>query len=197
MQNLNYAPAVFAEEYALISARRKAYMRILPILFACYVIAYIDRVNVSLAKLSMQQDMPAFTNDVIGEGAGIFFLGYFLLEIPGTILVEKWSARKWISRIMITWGVVAAMTAFVKTPHGFYVARFALGLAEAGFFPGVIVYLTHWFPWRDRTRALSWFLVGSSVAQIISPKISGIFLNLSSIHAAGPMGIRGWQWLYI
>jgi len=124
------------QSLALERARRKAYWRLIPILFVCYIIAYVDRTNVSIAKLTMSKDLPAFTNDVIGFGAGIFFLGYFLLEIPGSILVERWSARKWICRIMVTWGIFAALTAFVKTPFQFYVVRFLLGLAEAGFFPG-------------------------------------------------------------
>src|SRR3954471_20288855 len=144
-------------------ARSKAYWRLLPILFLCYVIAYVDRANVAIAKLTMTKDLPAFNNAVIGFGSGIFFIGYFLLEIPGSLLVEKWSARKWISRIMITWGFVAALTAFVASPapgvpavvrainglfgwgmgiaeFQFYGVRFLLGLAEAGFFPGVIIY---------------------------------------------------------
>ena len=131
---------------ALDRARAKAYVRLLPLLFLSYAIAYVDRVNVSLATLRMTKDLPGFDNAVIGFGAGIFFIGYFLLEIPGTLLVEKWSARKWICRIMVSWGIVAALTAFVTTPLQFYAVRFLLGLAEAGFFPGVIVYLTHWFP---------------------------------------------------
>src|SRR3954470_10563094 len=130
---------------ALDRARSKAYFRLLPLLFICYVIAYVDRVNVSFAKLNMQGDL-GFSESAFGFGMGIFFVGYLLLEIPGTLLVEKWSARKWISRIMISWGIVAGLTAFVKTPMQFYGVRFLLGLAEAGFFPGVIVYLTHWFP---------------------------------------------------
>jgi MFS transporter, ACS family, tartrate transporter len=107
------------------------------------VIAYVDRSNVAIAKLTMTRDLPGFDNAVIGFGAGVFFIGYFLLEIPGTLIVEKWSARKWIARIMITWGITAGLTALVKTPLQFYVVRFLLGLAEAGFYPGVIVYLTH------------------------------------------------------
>src|SRR4051812_37285739 len=118
---------------ALDRARAKAYVRILPLLFLSYMIAYVDRVNVSLAKLKMSEDLPGFNNAVIGFGAGVFFFGYFLLEIPGTLLVEKWSARKWISRIMISWGIMAGATAFVKTPYQFYGVRFLLGLAEAGF----------------------------------------------------------------
>jgi ACS family tartrate transporter-like MFS transporter len=182
---------------ALDRARRKAYLRLLPILFSCYVIAYIDRVNVSLAKLTLVNDLPKFTNHVIGIGSGLFFIGYFLLEIPGTLLVEKWSARKWICRIMITWGFIASLTAWAKTPHEFYAARFALGLAEAGFFPGVIVYMTHWFTARDRARALSWFMLGSSVAQIISPKISRALLLWGSLEHPGPLGLAGWQWVYV
>ena len=139
---------------ALDRARAKVYIRLLPLLFLSYAIAYVDRVNVSLATVEMSKDMPAFDNRVVGFGAGVFFIGYFILEIPGTLLVEKWSARKWICRIMITWGILAGATAMVKTPFQFYTVRFLLGLAEAGFFPGVIVYLTHWFPMRD-PRGLS------------------------------------------
>ena len=155
---------------ALDRARGKAYIRLLPLLFLSYAIAYVDRINVSLAKLKMSKDLPGFNKEaVIGFGAGVFFIGYFLLEIPGTLIVEKWSARKWISRIMISWGIVAALTAFVKTPLQFYGVRFLLGLAEAGFFPGVIVYLTHWFPVRDRARALAWFFVATPVASSSAP----------------------------
>jgi ACS family tartrate transporter-like MFS transporter len=186
-------------------ARAKAYRRLIPLLFVCYIVAYVDRTNVSIAKLTMSKDMPAFTNDVIGLGAGIFFIGYFLLEIPGTLLVELWSARKWISRIMITWGIVAALTACVSTPRHFYIARFFLGLAEAGFFPGVIVYLTHWFPTRDRSRALSWFLIATPIAQMISPKICNLMLPIGTTQMVNGeaivyplvMGLKGWQWIYI
>src|SRR5271169_2886459 len=120
---------------ALDRARVKAYIRLIPLLFFSYAIAYVDRVNVSLATLKMSKDLPAFNNAVVGFGAGVFFIGYFILEIPGTLLVEKWSARKWICRIMVSWGIIAALTAFVKTPFQFYGVRFLLGLAEAGFFP--------------------------------------------------------------
>ena len=186
-------------------ARKKAYRRLLPLLFLCYVIAYVDRTNVSIAALTMRKDMPAFNDKVIGFGAGIFFLGYFLLEIPGTLIVEKWSARKWISRIMISWGIVAALTSLVRTPEQFYGLRFLLGLAEAGFFPGVIVYLTHWFPVRDRARALSWFLIATPIAQAISPILSGPLIRIGAdevingraIHYPKVLGLVGWQWMYI
>jgi MFS transporter, ACS family, tartrate transporter len=189
----------------LDAARRKAYVRLLPLLFLCYVIAYVDRVNVSIAKLTMARDLPGFDNAVIGFGVGLFFWGYFLLEIPGSLLVEKWSARRVICRIMVVWGFAAALTAFVKTPYQFYAARFLLGLAEAGFFPGVIVYLTHWFPSRDRTRALSWFLIATPIAQLVSPKISNALLKIGTgdivngrvIYYPGLFGLKGWQWVYI
>jgi MFS transporter, ACS family, tartrate transporter len=192
-------------ESALDRARRKAYWRLLPLCFICYVIAYVDRANVSIASLTMTKDLPGFDYAVIGLGAGMFFWGYFLLEIPGTLLVEKWSARKWISRIMVTWGFMAALTAAVTTPFQFYVVRFLLGLAEAGFYPGVIVYLTHWFPVRDRARALAYFFVATPMAQIISPKISGALLPIGTdeivngqlIHHPELLGLEGWQWVYI
>ncbi len=190
---------------ALDRARSKAYLRILPLLFLSYAIAYVDRINVGLAKLRMTEDLEGFDNEVVGFGMGIFFIGYLVLEIPGTLLVERWSARKWISRIMISWGIVAALTAFVKTPFQFYSVRFALGLAEAGFFPGVIVYLTHWFPARDRGQALSWFFIATPVAQFVSPKLSYFLLRIGTtettggvtIHHPALWGMQGWQWMYI
>jgi ACS family tartrate transporter-like MFS transporter len=182
---------------ALDRARAKAYRRLIPLLFLCYVIAYVDRTNVSIAALTMTKDLQGFTNAVFGFGSGVFFIGYFLLEIPGTLLVEKWSARKWISRIMVSWGIMAALTAMVKTPMQFYTIRFLLGLAEAGFFPGVIVYLTHWFPSRDRARALAYFFVATPIAQIISPKLSNLLLKIGVEGNPTVMGMQGWQWVYI
>ncbi len=195
---ISSSPATASHEAALNRARSKAYRRLLPLLFVSYMIAYVDRQNVAVAKLTMTRDLPGFDNAVIGFGAGIFFLGYFLLEIPGTLMVERWSARKWICRIMITWGVMAGLTAAVTTPWQFYTVRFLLGLAEAGFFPGVVVYLTHWFPSRDRARALATFLVATPFAQIISPKISNELLKIG-MDADHPLvlGMRGWQWVYV
>lgn len=172
-------------------ARRKAYWRLLPLVFICYVVAYIDRSNVSIAKLTMANSLPAFTNEVIGFGAGLFFVGYFLLEIPGSLIVEKFGARRWIARIMITWGIMAALTAVVKTPHQFYAVRFLLGLAEAGFFPGIIIYFTHWFPNRDRARALSCLIIAQPAAQIFSLKITNEIMGWTAF------GLEGWQWVYI
>ena len=199
------APGPDGVESPLDRARRKAYRRLIPLCFISYVIAYVDRSNVAIAKLTMTRDLPGFDNAVIGFGAGVFFIGYFLLEIPGTLLVEKWSARKWIARIMITWGIVAGLTAVVKTPMQFYVLRFLLGLAEAGFYPGVIVYLTHWFASRDRARALAYFFVATPIAQVISPKLSNLLLPIGTdevvngvaVHHPEVWGLEGWQWIYI
>ncbi len=209
-------------------ARRKAYWRLLPLLFVAYVIAFIDRANVAFAKLEMTNDLPGFDNAVIGFGAGIFFIGYFLLEIPGSLIVERWSARLWISRIMITWGMMASLTAFIGhhlgvstwfvgvwntafnaklgvTEFQFYAVRFLLGLAEAGFFPGVVVFLTHWFPARDRARALALFFMATPIAQIIGPVISSYLVKIGTdevingvkVHHAELLGLEGWQWVYI
>src|SRR4029453_16977876 len=136
------------------NARRKAAWRILPLLFFLYVIAYLDRANVGFAKLRMQKDLE-FSETVFGVGVALFFVGYMFLEIPGALLVEHWSARKWFARILVSWGMCSMAMALVETPAQFYVARFLLGLAEAGFFPGVIVYFTHWFPRKDRARPMA------------------------------------------
>ena len=186
-------------------ARAKAYGRLMPLLFLSYMVAYVDRSNVAIAKLTMARDLAGFDSEVFGFGAGVFFLGYFLLEIPGTLIVERWSARKWLSRIMITWGFMAALTALVTVPWHFYLVRFLLGLAEAGFYPGVIVYLTHWFPSRDRTRALAYFFVATPIAQMVSPKLSNLLLSIGTdevvngvtIHHPEVWGMEGWQWVYI
>lgn len=184
---------------ALNSARRKAYLNLIPLLFICYVVAYIDRVNVGFAKLRMAGDprLTGFDEGVFGFGMGIFFFGYLLLEIPGTLIVEKWSARKWICRIMITWGVIAALTALVRKPWEFYALRFLLGLGEAGFYPGVIVYLTHWFPKSDRTRALAWFFIGTPIAQIIAPPISERLMRIGVDGNPPILGMVSWQWVFV
>jgi len=189
---------------ALDRARRKAYLRLMPLIFLGYAIAYIDRTNVALAGANMQKAL-GFDNAVFGTGAGIFFIGYFLLEIPGSLIVERWSARKWIARIMVSWGIIASLTALVRTPGQFYTVRFILGLAEAGFFPGMIVFLTHWFPARDRARALSYLMIAAPLAQVASPKITNLFLGYGTdevvngvmVHVPKLMGLAGWQWVYV
>jgi ACS family tartrate transporter-like MFS transporter len=185
-------------------ARRKAYARLIPFVFVCYAIAYIDRANVAFAKLTMQTDLH-FDDEIFATGFGIFFIGYVLLEVPGALLVERWSARKWISRIMITWGIVAACTSLVKTPHQFYGMRLLLGLAEAGFFPGAIVYLTHWFPARDRARALSLLVIAAPIAQMVSMRVSVPILRIDTTEIINHVkvttpplfGMHGWQLMYI
>jgi ACS family tartrate transporter-like MFS transporter len=172
------------------SVRRKISRRILPFFFVAYIISYLDRANVSFAKVSMAADL-GFSEAVYGFGAGIFFVGYFLLEIPGALIVERWSARLWMSRILITWGICTALVGFAHTPGQFYSARFCLGLAEAGFFPGVLVYLTHWFPSGDRAGALSGFILAVPVSFIIGAPFSALCL---SVHW---FGLAGWQWLFI
>ena len=171
-------------------ARRRIARRLLPFLFTLYVIAFLDRVNVAYAALEMTRDL-AFTAEVFGFGAGIFFVGYFLLEIPGALLVEKWSARKWIARIMLTWGIATLLVGFVKTAQQFYWARFFLGMAEAGFFPGIIVYLTHWFRAEDRAKAVALFMAAVPVSNIIGSLLAGLILG---VHWAG---LPGWRWIFI
>jgi ACS family tartrate transporter-like MFS transporter len=190
---------------AVDSAVRKAMWRLMPLVFLSYAIAYVNRANVSIAGPLMVKSLPGFTMAAFGSGSGIFFLGYFLLEIPGSLIVERWSARKWITRIMVTWGIIAAATAAVKTPFQFQAVRFVLGLAEAGFFPGVIVFLTHWFPRKARARALSLYMVAQPVAQIISPPVSGAMALIGRSETVGGavvhhpliLGMQGWQLIYV
>src|ERR1700675_2965830 len=144
--------------------RRKVAWRILPLLLLLYIIAYLDRVNVSYAALEMKPAL-GFSDEEFGWGVGIFFVGYLLLEIPGALLVEHWSARKWFARILVTWGLCSMAMALVRAPWHFYSARFLLGVAEAGFFPGIIVYFTHWFPRADRGRALAGLVLGVPLSQ--------------------------------
>jgi ACS family tartrate transporter-like MFS transporter len=165
--------------------------RLMPFLILVYLLAYIDRSNLGVAKLQMQTDLQ-FSDATIGLGAGIFFIGYFLLEIPGSLIVERYSARKWFARIMISWGLVAALTGLIQNSGQFYAARFLLGAAEAGFFPGAIVYLSHWFRFEDRTRAKAWFMMTQPVSVVIGTPISRWILETVHWH-----GIAGWRWVFI
>jgi len=171
-------------------ARHRIARRLLPFLFLLYVIAFLDRMNVSAAALQMPNDL-GFSEGVIGLGAGIFFLGYFLLEIPGALIVERWSARRWIARIMISWGLMTLLMAFIHTSRQFYVVRFLVGAAEAGFLPGVIVYLTHWFRYQDRAKAVAFFYAANPLSYVIGSPLAGLLLGLSWL------GLRGWRWLFI
>jgi MFS transporter, ACS family, tartrate transporter len=171
-------------------ARRRIGKRLLPYLFLLYVIAFLDRMNIGAAALQMPHDL-GFSESVIGLGAGIFFLGYFLLEIPGALIAERWSARRWIARIMISWGLVTVLMAFIHTSRQFYLVRFLVGAAEAGFLPGVIVYLTHWFRYQDRAKAVAFFYAANPLSYVIGSPLAGLLLGLSWL------GMRGWRWLFI
>jgi len=166
-------------------------LRIVPFLMLCYFIAFIDRVNVGFAGCEMSKDL-GFTNTEFGFGAGIFFIAYFICEVPSNLLLEKIGARRWIARIMMSWGVVAIGMAFVTGTVSFYSVRFLLGAAEAGFFPGVILYLTYWFPREHRARVVGVFMIAIPVSTFLGSPISGAILDLDRV-----MGLRGWQWLFI
>ncbi|NUU02433.1 MFS transporter [Herbaspirillum robiniae] len=185
------APAAAADGFA-DSVFRRAAWRFIPLLFVSYVVAYLDRVNIGFAKLQMLSDLQ-FSDAVYGLGAGLFFLGYFIFEVPSNLLLHKLGARRWIARIMISWGLLSALTAWVDTPAAFYVIRFLLGVAEAGFFPGVILYLTYWFPAHRRGRMTAMFMAGNPVSGIVGAPLSGYIM-----HAfGGTMGMSGWQWLFV
>jgi MFS transporter, ACS family, tartrate transporter len=171
-------------------ARHRIALRLLPFLFVLYIIAFLDRTNISSAALEMPREL-GFSDNVIGLGSGIFFIGYLLLEIPGAVIVERWSARRWIARIMVTWGLITVWMAFIHTPRQFYTVRFLLGVAEAGFFPGIIVYLTHWFPTRDRAKAVANFMAAIPISQMLGAPLAGWLLG---VHWHG---INGWRWLFI
>jgi ACS family tartrate transporter-like MFS transporter len=170
--------------------RRRVGWRLLPFLFVLYIIAFLDRVNVGYAGLEMARDL-AFSDRVFGLGAGIFSIGYFIFEIPGALIVERWSARRWIARILITWGLVTILVAAVHTPRQFYLARFLLGVAEAGFFPGLLVYLTHWFRYEDRAKAGAMFMAAIPMSNILGAPLAGWIL---SVHW---LGLPGWRWLFV
>jgi MFS transporter, ACS family, tartrate transporter len=165
--------------------------KLLPFLFVLYVIAYLDRVNVGFAALQMNRAL-GLSEAVFGFGAGIFFIGYFVLEIPSNLILQRLGARVWISRIMISWGVVAIAMMFIRGAFSFYLLRFLLGAAEAGFFPGIIFYLTHWFPSRERARAISLFMTATQIAGVVGGPFSGLLLAMN-----GVWHLAGWQWLFL
>ena len=169
----------------------KVRRRLIPFLFLLYIVAYLDRINVGFAALQMNKAL-GFSATVYGFGAGVFFLSYVLFEIPSNVILARVGARLWIARIMITWGLVSSAMMFVRSASGFYTLRFLLGLAEAGFFPGLIFYLTRWFPARERARTVAAFMTATLIAGVIGGPISGALLGL---HGAG--GLDGWQWLFL
>jgi MFS transporter, ACS family, tartrate transporter len=192
-------PNAAAGEALPVRTRKRVTRRLIPYLMFIYFLAYLDRANVGVAKLRMQKDLN-FSDAVIGFGAGIFFVGYLLLDIPGSLIVERWSARKWIARIMVSWGLMAALMGWLGTPllgsarpdTQFYALRLLLGIAEAGFFPGVIVYLSHWFTAEERTRAKAYFMVTQPLAVAL-----GIPLSRWILEHVHWFGLTGWRWVFI
>ena len=171
---------------------RRVAWRIMPLLMLCYVAAYLDRVNVGFGKLQMSQQL-GFSETVFGLGAGVFFLGYFVFELPSNIILHRIGARIWLARILVTWGIVSALFLFVRTPWQFYGLRFLLGLAEAGFYPGVILYLTYWFPTHRRGKMFALFQAGAPISGIIGNPISGFIMQ----YFQDVGGLQGWQWMFL
>ncbi|WP_028226125.1 MFS transporter [Paraburkholderia ferrariae] len=180
-------PSAFEE-----ATYRKVAWRLIPLLMLCYVVAYLDRVNVGFAKLQMSAALN-LSDAVYGFGAGIFFIGYFLFEVPSNMILHRVGARVWIARIMITWGLVSMLTMFVTTPAMFYVMRFLLGVCEAGFFPGIILYLTYWYPAHRRGRMTTWFMTAIAISGVVGGPVSGWILKSFD----GMNGWQGWQWLFL
>ena len=187
----SHAPARSEDEAIGRSAQRKAAVHLLPLLAIGYGLAYMDRINISFASLQMNRDLH-FSASVYGFGAGLFFIGYALCEVPSNLLLLRFGARRWLARIMFTWGLLAAATMFVRTPLEFNVLRFLLGMAEAGFYPGVIFYLTLWFPARMRARAVSRFYISLPLSSVVMGSVAGWLLGLG-----GKLGLAGWQWLFL
>jgi ACS family tartrate transporter-like MFS transporter len=170
---------------------RKVTLRIVPFVMLLYFIAFIDRVNIGFAALTMNKDL-GFSPTVFGFGAGIFFLGYFLFEVPSNLVLDKVGARIWIARVMITWGLISGAMAFVQGPNSFYTLRFLLGAAEAGFFPGIILYLSYWFPARQRAAVTAIFMAAAPLSTVLGSPVSGALLEMH-----GLLGLSGWQWMFI
>lgn len=178
-------------EEARQSAIAKASRRLIPFLVLCYAVNFLDRVNVGYAALAMNADL-GFTPSIFGIGAGIFFVGYILFEIPSNLALQRFGARIWIARIMISWGLISTAMALVSGETSFYVMRFLLGVAEAGFFPGIILYLTYWFPARERARIIALFMAAVPLATMVGGPISGALIEMH-----GLFGLKGWQWLFV
>src|SRR6201997_2900784 len=170
---------------------RKVQIRIIPFIFLLYIVGFLDRINIGFAALTMNKEL-AITSQQFGLVFGIFFVGYFIFEIPSNLLLHKIGARIWIARILITWGIVATLTGFVHTVHQLYVVRFLLGLAEAGYFPGMALYLTYWFPQREQARALALLIAANPVTNILGAPVSGLILD--HVHW---LGLSSWRWLLI
>jgi MFS transporter, ACS family, tartrate transporter len=190
-QTATIAPNSSARSDIETSTIRAISWRLIPFLVLAYFFSYLDRVNLGFAALTMNTEL-AFSPTVFSFGAGIFFIGYFIFEVPSNLALEKFGARRWIARIMVSWGVLSALMAAVYDQYSFYGLRFLLGVAEAGFFPGIILYLTYWYPAQYRARFLAAFVIAVPVSTVIGAPISGLLLGLD-----GALGLKGWQWLFV
>lgn len=187
----SHSPAAYMEG-GESSAFAKATLRLVPFLFLCYLAAYLDRINVAFAKLQMLTDL-GLNEAIYGFGASVFFIGYLLFEVPSNLMLLRVGPRRWIARIMVTWGIISACMMFVRTPVEFYVMRFLLGVAEAGFFPAIVLYLTYWFPSSRRSKVTALFMTGIPMSGVIGGPLSGwLMTQLAGLH-----GMAGWQWLFL
>lgn len=191
MTDVSTRPAALAAEDTA-SIYRKITWKLIPFLCLCYLAAYLDRINIGLAKLQMASDL-ALSETAFGLGAGLFFVGYILFEVPSNLILQRVGAKIWIARIMITWGLLSTATLLVQTPTHFYIIRFFLGAAEAGFLPGVLFYLTKWFPSWRRSRIIALFMIGLPLSSLIGGPLSGWIMG----HFHEVYGMRGWQWLFL
>ncbi|HTS37268.1 MAG TPA: MFS transporter [Candidatus Solibacter sp.] len=164
--------------------------RLMPFLFLLYIVAYLDRINVSFAVLQMRSQL-GLSERAIGRAAGMFFIGYFFFQLPSNLVVEKFGVRRWISTLMVAWGIISCLMIFIRGPISFYVMRFLLGAAEAGFFPGIILYMKRWFPMSARARAVAWFMTANPLAGIVGSPLSGALMGLRG------SGLAGWQWMFL
>jgi MFS transporter, ACS family, tartrate transporter len=190
-QTATFAAAGGAKSEIETSTIRAISWRLIPFLVLAYFFSYLDRVNLGFAALTMNAELK-FTPLIFAWGAGIFFIGYFIFEVPSNLALERFGASRWIARIMVSWGIISALMATVSGEVSFYVLRFLLGVAEAGFFPGIILYLTYWYPAEYRARFMAAFAVAVPVSTVIGAPVSGLLLGLD-----GLAGLKGWQWLFI
>lgn len=193
MKPLDYAPTRASD--CEVRTVRTVLLRLIPFIVILYVFNYLDRVNVSFAKLEMKEDL-GFSESMYGLGAGIFFISYFLFEVPSNLIMQRVGARLWLARIMITWGLISSAMMFVRGPYSFYALRFLLGMAEAGFAPGILLYLTYWLPVRHQAKAVAWFLTSTAIAGAVGSPLAGLLLKLDGTAVFGRV-LAGWQWLFL
>jgi len=193
MKTLDHAPACAPDCEA--RTVRTVLLRLIPFIVILYVFNYLDRVNVSFAKLEMKENL-GFSESMYGLGAGVFFISYFIFEVPSNLIMQRVGARLWLARIMITWGLISSTMMFVRGPYSFYTLRFLLGMAEAGFAPGILLYLTYWLPVRHQAKAVAWFLTSTAIAGAVGSPLAGLLLKLDGTAILGH-ALAGWQWLFL